>query len=105
MEQVEFPHPILTGWATWYCGSRCTAGYGPDDLVAAAGPLLRTGHWRGRVVAVCRDLGQTCVSVRLVDACWCPDRGGRPTLLDLSSSAFARVAPLERGIIDVTVRW
>lgn len=83
--------------ASWYC---CTAGYGPSDLVAAAGPALRTGAWRGRSVTVCAD---RCVTVRLVDWCRCQGAGISERVIDLQPGAFERLAPLSRGVIRVTV--
>ena len=80
------------GLATWYA----TPG-----LTAAAGPLLRHGDWRGSFVRVCAG---SCVTVQLTDWCACGDRGGQPTLLDLSASAFKRLAPLSRGIVAVEVQ-
>ena len=42
-----------------------------------------------------------CVRVTLNDVCWCP-KGRR--LVDLSDEAFARLAPLGRGVISIEVR-
>lgn len=87
------------GVASWYCGngSPCTRGY-PGGLYAAAGPALRVGDWRGRVVLVSAN-GQS-VRVRLIDWCACPN--GR--VLDLYADAFRRLAPLSQGLVKVTVR-
>jgi hypothetical protein len=74
-------------------------------MIAAAGPALRRSlgkGWRGTRVAVCLD--GRCVRVTLADWCACGPRHGRPTLLDLSDGAFRRLAPLSRGVIEVTVR-
>jgi hypothetical protein len=76
------------GVASWY---RWRLGQ------AAAGPALRTGRWRGRFVRVCAET--RCVVVRLTDWCACP--GGR--LIDLDARSFARIAPLSRGLVRVTV--
>jgi hypothetical protein len=67
-------------------------------MYAAAGPRLRAflGHWRGQSVTVC---AATCIRVILDDWCACPHR-----LIDLSAQAFARLAPLSRGILAVSVR-
>lgn len=85
----------IGGKATWYC---CTRGYGRNDMVAAAGPELRIGQWRGKAVTVTGPGGNS-ITVRLVDWCACP--GGR--VIDLSPGAFARLAPLSRGVIRVAV--
>jgi rare lipoprotein A (peptidoglycan hydrolase) len=68
-------------------------------MYAAAGPLLRVGDWRGRVVRVCGN--GRCVTVKLIDWCACP--GSR--VIDLYSDAFQRLAPLSEGTIQVTVSW
>lgn len=65
---------------------------------AAAGPALRVGAWRGRLVTVCAS---SCVQVRLTDFCGCP--GGR--VIDLDDASFAQLAPLSRGLVRVTVTW
>jgi hypothetical protein len=89
---------LLGGKATWYDD-------GPGHY-AAAGPVLRDAlggdpAFRGERVTVCSD--DACVTVRLVDWCACGDRGGVPTLLDLSADAFDELAPLGRGVIPVTI--
>lgn len=96
--------PRIRGTATHYClsGQRgtayCTRGYGPDDLVAAIDTDL--GFAKGDVVLV-RSLLSTggSVTVRIVDVCGCP--GER--LIDLTSGAFRRLAPLGLGVIPVTI--
>ncbi|MEP6638461.1 MAG: hypothetical protein ABJC39_03860 [Chloroflexota bacterium] len=89
-----------TGTATWYCKtgvSVCTSGY-PGGMYAAAGPALRVGAWRGRVVHVCG--GGRCVNVKLIDWCAC----GGSHIIDLYSDAFRQLAPGAGGL-RVTVRW
>jgi hypothetical protein len=77
----------VSGVPTWFCRagiSPCTSKYqdGPGiDLYAAAGPALRVGDWRGRVVKVC---AKTCVHVTLVDFCAC----AAPHFLDLYYDAW-----------------
>jgi expansin (peptidoglycan-binding protein) len=96
--QAEVGTAFLGGKATWY-----------DDgagLYAAAGPVLREAlggdpAFRGGRVTV-RSGGRS-VTVTLSDWCACGERGGVPTLLDLSADAFARLAPLGRGVINVEV--
>jgi rare lipoprotein A (peptidoglycan hydrolase) len=92
----------VTGIASWYClagQSICHRDY-PDgagaDLYAAAGPALRTGNWRGRVVNVCAS---SCVRVKLVD--WCACGGGR--VIDLYADAFNRISSLSAGVVRVSV--
>lgn len=79
------------GVATWYC---CTKGHGASELVAAAGPALRVGDWRGRIVWV------NGLRVRLVDWCGCPGR-----LIDLHPGAFRQLGALSRGVLSVKVTW
>jgi hypothetical protein len=81
----------LQGWATYFDAKAGTA---------AAGPLLRSGDWRGRIVTVCAG---ECVVVRLTDWCACRNRHGKPTLLDLAKSDFARLVPPSQGVVWVAV--
>jgi hypothetical protein len=80
----------VTGTASWY---RYVVGG------AAAGPRLRAAlgpDWRGSVVTVCAAI---CVRVRLSD--WM----AADHLVDLDSRSFSRLAPLSRGVVEVSVRW
>jgi hypothetical protein len=88
------PDGERSGWATWYDD-------GPG-LYGAAGPAIRVGSWRGRLVEVCAE---QCVTVRLTDWCACGQRHGRPTLIDLSPAAFRQLAPLSAGVVSVRVEW
>jgi hypothetical protein len=85
------------GTATWYCGhgSACTAGYGPNDLVAAIDRSL--GIAKGELVIV--RFGGHSVTVRIVDVCAC----GGARLIDLTTGAFQRLAKLEYGVLPVTL--
>ena len=83
----------IGGNATWY-------KY--HEGQAAAGPALRDAlgpDWRGQTVTVCAD---RCVVVRLTDWCWCP-KGRR--VIDLDDDDFAKLAPLSRGVIAVTIEY
>jgi hypothetical protein len=85
--------PSIAGQAVWHATGR-------DGSYGAAGPFLRRWlgpSWRGTTVSVCHE---RCIRVRLVDWCRCGD--GR-RLVDLSDEAFARLAPLGRGTIQVTI--
>ena len=89
-----------SGTATWYCKtgvSVCTSGY-PGGMYAAAGPALRVGNWRGRVVRVCGN--GRCVNVKLIDWCAC----GGSHIIDLYGDAMQQLAP-GSGALRVTVRW
>jgi hypothetical protein len=85
----------IAGIATWFAS--------PQN-VSAAGPALRRAlgpGWRGSHVRVCS--GGRCAVTTLGDACWCPDRRGVPVVIDLDDDVFARLAPLSRGVIAVTI--
>lgn len=88
---------LVGGKATWYCSetSACTRGYGPSDMVAAIDPTL--GIPKNERVTV--TSGGRSVTVTIVDVCLC--KGAR--LIDLTSGAFRRLAPLSAGVIDVTL--
>jgi hypothetical protein len=90
-----------SGPATWYCLPGVSACHfaASGGMYAAAGPKLRVGNWRGRVVQVCGN--GSCVTVKLID--WCACGGGR--VIDLYSDAFRRLAPLSKGTVKVTVSW
>lgn len=88
---VGEPAQAVRGRASWFAT-------GPSGMFAAAGPRLRVGDWRGRIVRVCGL--STCIRVMLSDWCACPAR-----VIDLDAAAFARLGPLSRGVLDVTVSW
>jgi hypothetical protein len=100
---IGAPLEVIRGTATHYClsGQRgtayCTRGYGPEDLVAAIDTDL--GFAKGDVVIVRSLAGPESVRVTIVDVCGCP--GER--LIDLTSGAFRRLAPLGLGVIPVTL--
>ena len=85
----------ISGLATWYCSvsSACTRGYDPGDLVAAIDRDL--GFAKGDRIRV-SAFGNSVV-VTIVDVCQCA--GDR--LVDLTSGAFRRLAPLDLGVIPV----
>ena len=96
----------VSGTPTYYCNqrdsdyvrSRCTRGF-PDvaggQFYAAAGPYLRVGSWRGRVVSVSAN-GKT-IKVKLVDFCACK----APHFIDLYLDAFKALGNPRRA----TVTW
>lgn len=90
----------VSGTASWFCGggSACTRGVPPGSYAAAAGPALRVGDWRGRIVKVCGN--GNCVRVALRDWCACPRR-----VIDLYRSAFSALASPSLGLLRVTVSW
>lgn len=83
---------VRSGMASWYTDPR------KSGLYAAAGPPLRVGDWRGRLVTVTAN-GHSFL-VRLSDWCACRDR-----VIDLSPEAFARLSDLSRGLVVVRVTW
>jgi hypothetical protein len=91
----------VEGKASWYCvpgRSRCPT-FAHGGLFAAAGPALRVGNWRGRYVTVW--YGKAHVTVQLIDSC----ERGCTVAIDLFGDAFAQLAPLGTGRIDVRVTW
>jgi rare lipoprotein A (peptidoglycan hydrolase) len=99
--RVRLTGKHASGAATWYCMtgvSACHNAYA-GGMYAAAGPELRVGAWRGRIVQAC-GAGR-CVNVKLIDWCAC----GGNHIIDLYSDAFRRLAPLSSGALRVTVRW
>ncbi len=89
------------GIATWYGGSD---GYDSDDTMADGSPfnpddptIAAANDWPlGAWLAVCHEA--RCIRVRV------SDRGSFSHAVDLSRGAFAQLAPLSSGVIDVTVR-
>ena len=82
---------LVGGYATWYD----VPGY------VASVPWWRPGQ-RPVVLRVCAE---DCLLVTAVGFCQCGERAGLPTVADLSRAAFARLAPLDRGIVKVTLEW
>lgn len=89
--------PVVSrGTASWYAA---------DGLIAAAGPELRHAlgsDWRGSVVRVVA--GDRSVSVKVTDWCQCYKGERRERLIDLSAGAFAELAPLAVGLVDVGIQ-
>jgi hypothetical protein len=81
---------ILRGIATWFNSPAGVSAAGPD-LRAALGP-----GWRGTRVRVCAE---RCVTTVLGDFM----RADR--LIDLHAPLFARLAPLSRGVLRVSLSW
>ena len=101
VRHTSFGH-VATGTPTYYCWagrSRCTRGH-PDvagnQMYAAAGPSLRVGNWRGRVVTVSASNGRS-IQVKLIDWCAC----GGDHFIDLYHDAFVALGAPRRA----TVRW
>lgn len=92
VERKRNPIVIVHGKASWY-------GTGRNGLYAAACRPLRRAlgpHWRGQRVLVSN--GKAAVEVRLNDFC-----ASRTKTIDLSDEAFSALAPLSRGILQVTI--
>ncbi|MGD0766132.1 MAG: septal ring lytic transglycosylase RlpA family protein [Dehalococcoidia bacterium] len=89
-----------SGIATWYGGGD---GFGLGDAMADGSPfnpndptIAASNYWPlGTWLTVCH--GELCIRVCV------RDRGGFGHAVDLSMSAFALLAPLSSGVIDVTV--
>lgn len=108
---------VRVGRATYYEATgdgNCMFGPSPNDLMVAAISHEDYGNpdpegnpaggpaavYCGAYVEVTGELGS--VVVRIVDKC--PDALCTRGHLDLSRQAFARIAPLERGIVPITWR-
>lgn len=104
---------LRTGRATYYNATgdgNCMFGPTPGNLLVAAishedygSPDPANGPsavWCGAYVEVSGELGS--VIVRVVDKC--PDELCTRGHLDLSPEAFARIAPIEKGIVPITWR-
>ena len=81
------------------------AGFAGEVHLVETSPVLREAlggdpAFRGQRVTVCTS---RCTTVVLSDWCACGSRHGKPTLLDLSPDAFDDLAPLSRGIVEVTI--
>lgn len=88
---------ILTGVASWYCKSgvsRCTRGY-PSGMYAAIRKDLL--YLRGKTIKVCSTISGACIHVRIID-CNC---GPNANIIDLYSTAFRALAPLNAGKVSV----
>ena len=94
------PAVATSGIATWYGGGD---GFGPEDKMADGSlfnpndpTIAASNNWPlGTWLAVCH--GERCIRVCV------RDRGNFGHALDLSMGAFALLAPLSSGVIDVTV--
>lgn len=86
--------PRLTAIASWYRDPRKSGLY-------AAMPAYRWGMkpWRVEVCTATR-----CVVVRVSDHCQCWVGTRKARGIDLSPAAFARLSPLSRGLVRVTIR-
>ena len=94
------PATVMRGVATWYggedgfeLGDGMADGtpFNPDDPTITASNNWPLGTW----LIVCR--GERCIRVCV------RDRGGFGHAVDLSRAAFALLAPLSTGVIDVTI--
>lgn len=97
-----------TGRATYYDATgdgNCMFGPSPNDLMVAAISHEDYGTpapaaYCGAYVEVTGELGS--VVVRIVDKC--PDALCTRGHLDMSPQAFAKIAPLEKGIVPISWR-
>jgi len=64
------------------------------DFYAAAGPSMRVGNWRGRVVTVTAN-GKS-IRVKLIDFCAC---GTNDHFLDLYWDAFHALGSPRRAVV------
>jgi expansin (peptidoglycan-binding protein) len=108
LQMTEAPkpqNPLRSGKATYYAATgsgNCSFDPSPNDLMVAA-----ISHEDYAVAAYCGAYVEVfgpsgSVVVRIVDKC--PDAQCTTGHLDLSRQAFAKIAPLERGIVPITWR-
>jgi len=109
------------GVATWYDATRNGAWYTQEPRRGAASrnqdgapyalyAAVYGWRWGDQPyqLRVCRrdDPAQRCVIVTVVDWCSCSRQRPGWRAIDLAPAAFARLAPLGRGVIPVTIeRW
>lgn len=91
---------LVGGKATWCAPTPTHCQSWGDGALLGAMPSFDFGD-EPFTATVCYD--GSCVDVTVVSYCACGLRDGVPTVIDLSPAAFARLAPLSRGVIDVTV--
>lgn len=117
VSDVRQQNELRTGRATYYDATgdgNCSFGPTPNDLLVAAISYEDYGNpnpegnpaggpaavYCGAYLEVTGERGS--VVVRVVDKC--PDAICTRGHLDLSPQAFARIAPLEKGIVPITWR-
>lgn len=97
---IGAPAQAVHGWATYYPTCANCAAAGPAIARMFGGGRRYLGRW----VTI---NGDTQHPVKLVTSCACGDRTihglTMPTVIDLSPTAFARVAPLSRGVTEVVI--
>ncbi len=89
----EIGTALVGGVATWF----------DAPGLQAAVPWWRPGQ-DPVPLRVCTD-GSRCTLVTATGFCACGHRNGRMTVADLSRKAFARLAPLSQGVVEVTIEW
>ena len=100
---------VRRGTASWYSAASCQRE-GTSGIMANGRRLddeaYTAASWDypfGTNLRVCAPVYRTCADVEVTDRG--PARGlyRRGRVLDLSRAAFLRLAPLSRGVIEVTV--
>lgn len=105
---------LHTGQATYYWEANgdgnCMFGPSPDDLMVAAISHVDYGNpdpSQGAAAVYCGAYAEVygpngTIRVRIVDKC--PDAGCAAGHLDMSPQAFAKIAPMEYGRVNITWR-
>lgn len=93
---LAFPPAVSSGVASWYADARAPQG----SLYAAVPGYRGRPYW-----AVVRPYGkaQPKIRVLVMDSCACYVGTRDERAIDLSWSAFAKLAPLSRGIVRVVI--
>ena len=98
-QPVVGPYPTW-GEASWYTARRTASGERFDRRIFSC--ALRRFDF-GKYYRVCNVMNNKCVVVRHNDFGPSKRIYLRGRIIDLSQSAFSRIADLKKGIIEVTV--
>lgn len=101
---------MVSGQASWYnphVGTSHCGGIHQDSELVAALPIPVMGPYPskhcGKNIKVTRKDNGASVVVKAVDACGgCGNPGYENVIIDLSPTAFQKLAPLEKGRVDIT---
>ncbi|KAF9177460.1 hypothetical protein BGZ51_007550 [Haplosporangium sp. Z 767] len=89
----------FSGRGTWYTGTlgSCGTPFGPNDMVVAMNaPQMGNKALCGKSVKI--SYGGKTVQARVTDTCPSCSSGA----LDLNQPVFEKLAPLDKGVIDIS---
>jgi hypothetical protein len=87
---AHFDSSMLTGLASWW------------DIGSGLYAAL-PGYVAGTHVTVIVCAGSRCLTLPVVTSCQCLVGTASARIIDLSRDAFARLAPLSQGLVEVTI--